>query len=132
MSFQWLQMRISEEKDRLQREAKIRACLPKAFEELRVNLLECVGTYNSAFEEPSKLEAEGETMRITLGNDHVDVKTDYALPGFHVEHGQHQLSIIIGLLPGDKLSYRDSEKYLTLEEMTRLILDRTLFPKLLD
>jgi hypothetical protein len=38
----------------------------------------------------------------------------------------------VGVLPSDKLYYRDCEqdKYLTMEELTRRILDRVLFPKL--
>lgn len=125
-------MRITEEKDRRQREAKIRASIPEAFASLRGNLEECIATYNAAFEDQSKIEVEAETMRVTLGEAKVDVKIDYALPGFRVQRASYELAIIIGLLPGDKLCYRDSEKYLTLEEMTRCVLDRALFPKLMD
>jgi len=34
------------------------------------------------------------------------------------------------VLAGDKLFYRDGDEYITLEELTRRILDRALFPKL--
>jgi hypothetical protein len=35
-------------------------------------------------------------------------------------------------LPGNKLFYRDQDKYLTAEQMTRRILDRAPFPKLME
>jgi hypothetical protein len=40
----------------------------------------------------------------------------------------------VGLLPDDKVFYRDrdQDKYLTVEELTRRILDRSLFPKLAE
>jgi len=38
--------------------------------------------------------------------------------------------IEVGLLPGDKLFYRDQDEFITGEELTRRILDRALFPKL--
>jgi hypothetical protein len=40
------------------------------------------------------------------------------------------LDIELGLLPGDKMYYKDGDKFLTMEELTRRILDRSLFPKL--
>src|ERR1700682_3962854 len=42
MSFQWLQMRIQEEKERRQREANILERLPRALEELHRSLIVCV------------------------------------------------------------------------------------------
>jgi hypothetical protein len=35
-----------------------------------------------------------------------------------------------GPQPEDKLFYRDGEQYLTMEELTRRIMDKALFPKL--
>ena len=54
------------------------------------------------------------------------------MPGFRVERGDHSLAVEFGLLPSDKLFYRDREqdKYLTMDEFTRRILDRALFPAL--
>ena len=54
------------------------------------------------------------------------------LPGFQIAREGHDLIIEVGLLPGDRLCYRDREKdqYLSMEEVTRRILDRALFPKL--
>jgi hypothetical protein len=54
------------------------------------------------------------------------------MPGFRVERGEVSLEVEFGLLPSDKLFYRDREqdKYLTMEEFTRRILDRALFPAL--
>ena len=53
-----------------------------------------------------------------------------SLPGFRIERGGEPLMIEVGLLPGDKLFYRDKDEFLTMEELTRRILDRAFFPKL--
>jgi len=48
-----------------------------------------------------------------------------------VERGETEPVLIeIGLLPGDRLSFRLDEQYLTPEDLSRKILDRALFPKL--
>jgi hypothetical protein len=60
----------------------------------------------------------------------VDVTVVPSLPGFHIERGSETLEIVVGILPGDKLFYRDGDQYLTMEELTRRILDKALFPKL--
>ena len=52
-----------------------------------------------------------------------------SLPGFRIERGGEPLMIEVGLLPGDKLFYRDQDQFLTMEELTRRILDRALFPQ---
>jgi hypothetical protein len=54
------------------------------------------------------------------------------LPGFRVERGEYSMLMEFGLLPSDKLFYLDREqaKYLTMEEFTKRILDRALFPAL--
>ena len=53
-----------------------------------------------------------------------------SLPGFRIERGGEPLMIEVGLLPGDKLFYRDKDEFLTMDELTRRTLDRALFPKL--
>jgi hypothetical protein len=57
-----------------------------------------------------------------------------AIPGFQIDRGGAPLLVEVGMLPGEKLFYRDRDKdqYLTMEELTRRILDRALFPKLGD
>jgi hypothetical protein len=62
----------------------------------------------------------------------VDVIAAPELPGFRIERGEHCLAVELGLLPGEKFFYLDREqgKYLTMEELTRRILDRVLFPAL--
>jgi hypothetical protein len=72
------------------------------------------------------------TLRVLVGEAKVNVATDLSLPGFRVERGSERLMIQVGILPGDKLFYRDGDKYLTAEEMTRRMLDRVLFPKLVE
>jgi hypothetical protein len=61
----------------------------------------------------------------------VEVSTMPTLPGLRIERAdQEPVDIVIGLLPGEKLYYRDQEQYVTMEDLTRRVLDRTLFPKL--
>ena len=62
----------------------------------------------------------------------VDVVTVAELPGFRVERGEYSTAVEVGVLPSGNLYYRDREqdKYLTMEEFTRRILDRVLFPQL--
>jgi hypothetical protein len=133
MSFQWLQIRITEEKERRERERVILERLPRALEELRASLGICVDAYNEAFGADSvSLELQEGMLRMIAGGGKIEIVTDESLPGFRVERGSDPLLIQVGVLPGDKLFYRDGDKYLTAEEMTRRILDRTLFPRLVE
>jgi len=141
MNFQWLEMRIQEEKDRCQREERTLARLPDALEDLFTELNGCIQRYTEAFgAEAAGIELLDAKMRITVrerlggkwvARDKVEVSTVPALPGFRIERAdQEGVDIVIGLLPGDKLYYRDQEQYVTMEDLTRRVLDRTLFPKL--
>jgi hypothetical protein len=133
MSFQWLQMRITEEKERRDRERMILERLPRALDELRESLTVCVDTYNQAFgADSASLALEQGALHIVAGGGKIKIAPDASLPGFRVERGSDPLLIQVGMLPGDKLFYRDADKYLTAEEMTRRILDRALFPKLTE
>jgi hypothetical protein len=133
MSFQWLQMRITEEKERREREDAILNRLPTALEEIRLQLAECVDAFNAAFAcGEARLEMVQGAIHVTSGEARVEVSIDAALPGFRVAQRPNQFSIEVGLLPGNRLYFRDAEKYLTVEEMTRRILDKALFPKLGD
>ena len=142
MSFQWLQMRITEEKDRRAREAQILERLPRALEELHKYVSDCVENYIQAF----GMQAADTTLlankiRVVVREEHdgkwqprgkVEISMVTALPGFQIEREGGPLVIEVGMLPGDRMFYRDQEldQYLTMEELTRRILDRTLFPKL--
>ncbi|HUK15383.1 MAG TPA: hypothetical protein VLW65_03180 [Bryobacteraceae bacterium] len=141
MAFQWLQMRISEELDRRQREETIHSMLPGALEDLHRQLAECIAAYRTAFgSEVADIRFFAGKIRVTTREPQngkwepaskVEVTAVTALPGFKVERGSGDpLLIEVGLLPGSKLCYRSDDQYLTLEEMTRRILDRALFPKL--
>jgi hypothetical protein len=131
MTFQWLQMRITEEKDRRERENAILSRLPVALEELRVQLVDCVAGFNEAFpSQPATLEMVSGAIHVACGDSRVEVSIDTELPGFRVEQRPNHFSIEVGLLPANRFFYRDAEKYLTPEEMTRRILDKALFPKL--
>lgn len=144
MSFQWLQMRISEENDRRKREASVLERLPRALDETHKAFCDCVESYQHAFGEdaadvqllPNKIcvtvraEREGRWQQIAR----VEVLVVPAIPGFQIDKGVggEPLIIEVGVLPGDKLYYRDRDKdqYVTMEEFTRRTLDRALFPNL--
>jgi len=142
MSFEWLHMRIQEEKDRRQREALTLERLPTALEELYGILKECVQAYLQAFDPdsidtvllPSRIKITAREMRdghwVSIAK--VEVIIDGAVPGFRIERGDYSVAVEVGLLPSNNLFYRDREHdvYLTMEDLVRRILDRILFPKL--
>jgi len=140
MSFQWLNMRITEESERREREANTLEKMPQALEEIRGALQACVDAYTGIFgPETADLDLTGQRIRVTMREQQdgrwqqrakVDVTVVPALPGFRIERGGDPLDIIVGILPGEKLYYRDGDEYITMEELTRRILDKALFPKL--
>jgi hypothetical protein len=54
------------------------------------------------------------------------------LPGLAVTNGGDPIAVQVGMLAGDRIFYRSGERYLSIEELTKLILDRALFPGLKD
>jgi hypothetical protein len=142
MSFQWLQMRIQEERERRELQARHLERLPAALQELHDRLAECIRDYTENFGSasadivllPTRIEVtvreerDGKWQPLSK----VEVVLVPAMPGFQVEHGESSMAVEIGLLPSDKLFYRDREqdKYINMEEFTRRILDRALFPAL--
>ncbi len=142
MSFPWLELRISEEMDRRRREQAILERLPAATEELHATLSDCVAKYQEAFgEESAAIVTDGSRIEIEVHiadagewkpATNVSITANPLVPGFEVERGEFRMVIEIGLLPGDKLFYRDqqTEQYINLEEVTKRILDRAFFPKL--
>ncbi len=142
MSYQWLQMRISEEKDRRARRAEILERLPNALEELRRELTACVETYTQAFgSEAAEVHLDGSTIRVVTREEHegqwqpganIEIASFPSIPGFQIQREGQPYIIEVGLLPGNKVSFkdRDRDQYLTMEELTRRILDRAFFPKL--
>jgi hypothetical protein len=141
MSFQWLQMRITEEKDRRQRESQILERLPRMMDEVHGALVACVESYVEAFgPEAIEMVYQSHKIRITVRIEQdarweksakVEVTADAKLPGIHIDRNGDPLEIEVGLLPGDKIFYKDVEEFLTMEELTRRIMDRALFPKLI-
>jgi hypothetical protein len=133
-------MRITEEQDRRRREAETRERLPRALEDLHRSLAGCIERYRHAFgAESAEIHPRGSYIEIAVrddeeggGHERARVKVALApeLPGFQVEGNQEPLVIEVGLLPGNKVYYRAGDQYLTMEELTRRILDRALFPKL--
>jgi len=142
MSFQWLQQRIQEEKDRRRRESITLERLPGALEELHGILKDCIDSYKSVFPQetiesvllPSRIKVtvrESEELRAAQVRK-VEVIIAPELPGFRVDRGDQAIPIELGLLGNDRLYYRDLERdrYLNMEDLTRRILDPLLFPKL--
>jgi len=142
MSFQWLDMRIAEEKERREREALVRERLPRALDELYGDLQRCVEAYREAFgSESAEICLHGAGIRVTVRDERtgqwqqcaqVQIRTVPALPGFWIENGGEPVPIEVGTLPGDKLLFKYREQYLTVEQVTRLILDPAFFPGLGD
>ena len=140
MSFQWLGMRIQEEQERREREAQILARLPRALDETYRHLAECVQAYAGAFgPESADIHLQSSKIRIAIREEQegkwqqrakIEMSIVVSLPGFRIERGGEPLMIEVGLLPGDKLFYRDQDQFLSMEELTRRILDRAFFPKL--
>jgi hypothetical protein len=142
MGFQWLDMRITEEQDRRKRETEILERLPRALTEVHDSLKDCLACYTTAFgEESAELKLLPNRIEITVRDEQdgqwkdratVNVTADPALPGFEIDSGKAPLIIEVGLLPGEKVYYRDRDhdKYIGMDELTRRILDRALFPKL--
>src|SRR5271169_1479672 len=131
MSFQWLQLRIQEEKERRQREAQILENLPRTLEEVHRALVDCVEGYKNVFGPesaeiemfPSKIEVTVQEQRDSRWRtcSKVEVGMVPALPGLQIDRGDVSMVIEVGLLPGSKVFYRDREqdKYLNMEELTR-------------
>ena len=142
MSFEWLHLRIQEEKDRRHREAMTLERLPQALEELHGILKEGVQSYTDSFgAETVDIVLLPSRIKITAREDRdgrshplakVEVTVSGEIPGFRIDRGEKSLAVEVGLLPSNKLFYRDRELdvYLTMEDLTRRILDRVLFPKL--
>ena len=142
MSAQWLGMRIQEEQDRRRRESKTLELLPKGLEDLHQQLITCIEAYKQAFgAEAADISNLISKLRVTVREEQggkwqtrakVDISLVSAPPAFKVDRGDDvpPLLIEIGLLPGDRLSYRLNDQYLTEEDLSRHVLDRTLFPKL--
>lgn len=145
MNFQWLEMRITEEKERRQKEAALLARLPRALEELGRDLSACVEAYQQAFgNESADILAMAHKIKVTVRDQKdgkwqqtgkVEITVNASVPGFQVDRGGAEPSMVeVGLLPDDKVFYRDrdQDRYLTVEELTRRMLDRSLFPKLAE
>jgi hypothetical protein len=144
MSFQWLHMRIQEEVDRRKREALTLERLPLALEELYGILRQGIAAYREVFgEETVESELLPSRIKITTKQQgpggstplaQVEVVIAPELPGFLVQRNGTSLAIEVGLLPSNNLYFRDREQdiYLTMEDVTRHVLDKTLFPKLLQ
>jgi len=77
-----------------------------------------------------RIEIRDEVETRWVARAEIVIVNDLTLPGFRIERGGEPYLIEVGVLAGDKLFYRDGDEYITIEELTRRILDRALFPKL--
>jgi hypothetical protein len=135
-------MRITEEKDRRKKEQQILERLPRALEEVGKELEGCVNTYAQAFgPESAEIVCMPHKVKITVRDEadgkwqarsKVEITVVPELPGLKIDREGEPFQIEVGLLPGDKLYFRDQtiDKFLTMEEVTRRVLDRAFFPKL--
>jgi len=142
MSFQWLQLRIQEEKDRRQREVLTLQRLPLALEELHDILKQGLRPYTSSFgEDTVDIVFLQNRIKVTARDPHdsrsqntskVEVALAPDIPGFRIERGEKKLDVEVGILGSNNLFYRDRERdvYLNMEDLTKRILDPLLFPKL--
>ena len=141
MSPQWLEMRIQEEQERRRKEAKLQELLPQAMEELHGQLAACIARYREAFgPESADISNLVSKLRVTVREEQggkwqprgkVDIGLVSLPPSFKIEKGEEEpVMIQLGLLSGERFSYRLADQYLTPEDMSRHILDRLLFPKL--
>ena len=109
MSFQWLQMRITEEQDRRQRESEILERLPRALQEVHQNLQICVEAYRASFgEEAADLQLMRSRIQIVVREEAegqwqqhsaVNVIIVPEIPGFRIERGGDSLVVEVGMLP---------------------------------
>jgi len=116
--------------------------MPAALQEIHDYLAHCIQTYTENFgADSANIALLPDRIQVTVREERngkwqplskVEVISVPDLPGFRVERGEFSMAVEFGLLPSDKLFYRDREqdKYLTMEEFTRRILDRALFPAL--
>jgi hypothetical protein len=144
MSFQWLHLRIQEEKDRREREQLTLERLPVALEELHGILRQGVTSYTDAFGPgtveivllPSRIKVTARDPRDTRSQSLAKAELILAadIPGFRLEVGEQSVNIEVGILGNNNLFYRDLERdaYLNMEDLTKRVLDRVLFPKLRD
>jgi hypothetical protein len=142
MGFQWLAMRISEEQDRREREAWIRERMPRALTDLFESVKECIDAYTETFgAESASVDYIGDRIRITVREERgatwqpraeILIHAVAGLPGFRIDSNGEITEVPVGVLPGDRVFYMQGDHYLTMEQLTRLILDRSLFPKLAE
>jgi len=142
MAFQWLQMRIQEERERRELQARHLARLPAAMEEIHGLLAECVDAFAANFgADSADIVMLPSRIKVTVREQRdgkwqvlskVEVISVPELPGFRIERGDFTMAVEFGILPSDKLFYRDcdQDKYLTPDDLTRRIMDRALFPAL--
>ena len=96
---------------------------------------QCVADYAAAFGN-DRVTLTRDNLRLSVASDNgrVEIIADTELPGFRIERNEGAMAVQVGVLAGDRLFYldKDSDQYLSMEDLTRRALDRVLFPKLKD
>src|SRR5450759_4960718 len=108
MAFQWLQMRIQEERERRERQANNLQRLPGALKEVYDHLAECIRNYTENFgADSADIVLLPNRIKVTVREEldgkwqtlsKVDVICDPDMPGFRVERGDYSLAVEVGLL----------------------------------
>jgi hypothetical protein len=143
MTPQWLEMRIQEEQDRRRKEARTQQLLPQALEGLHSQLAACVARYKEAFgPESAEISSLVSKLRVVTRDEQggkwqphakVDITLVSLPPSFKIESPEGEPLIIeIGVLSGDRFSFKLGDQFLTDDDVSRHILDRLLFPKLVE
>ncbi len=118
--------------------------MPRALDEFHEAVASCVKDYQEAFgKEAADLFMGIDKIRVTVRTQQqgkwetsskVEVLAVPSIPGFQIDrgNGSEPLIIEVGILPGDKLFFRDRalDQYITMDDLTRRTLDRGFFPKL--
>ena len=142
MSFQWLQMRIQEERERREAYARQLSRMPAALQEIFDVLKECIDSFTDNFgADSADVVMLPGRIRVTVREQRdgkwetvskVEVTGVPEIPGFRIQCGELTTDVEYGILPSDKLFYRDRklDSYLNMDEVARRILDRALFPAL--
>ena len=135
MSFQWLEMRIGEERDRRAREKQILDRLPGAMDELEESVKACLDGYTAAFPgDPAAPGRDGLRLGVTGTGGAWRSRLRRSFPDSRSRRRARRSRFRSASCRATNcfISTWPEDRYLSMEELTKRILDRVLFPKLKD
>ena len=107
MAFQWLQMRIQEETERRERQAKNQERLPDALRDLHGHLAECIQDYTASFGcNSAEIVLLPDRIKVTVREERegkwqalckAEVISVPDMPGFRVECGEYSVAVELDL-----------------------------------